>query len=87
MPVKFKVCSERLNIQDSICLMDDVFFGNFTVSNKKEKYLTQFPSETEEQYKSRKNRTIFYNFTKPIVRRAAESSLSGSITFSEDFSL
>ena len=85
MPVKFKVCSERLNIQDSICLMDDVFFGNFTVSNKKEKYLTQFPSETEEQYKSRKNRTIFYNFTKPIVRRAAESSLSGSITFSEDF--
>ena len=84
---KFTLSSDRLYIDAALRLMRDAYSGNYFLekSGRKSLHLMKFPAEPDTNYEDRLARSVFYNFTKSLIRIAAEKPFSANPTFSDDF--
>ena len=75
----------RRKLQKGIELINDLYEGNYSLDENKEKYLFKFPAESDENYERRKQRSVFYNFLEPLINLASERPFSSEVTYIEEF--
>lgn len=82
---KFKLSDERIAIDKSLVLIQDLYDGNYSIDKKRKTYLKRYPGEDDDQYKRRSECSTFYNFLKPSILTSAEKPFASTETYTDDF--